>query len=85
MKNADVKVGATKRRRPAGSRRYKKKSPGQRPGRSFLQEEVYQTHTPFVKGHIQHWHASATPPRLTESPAKFRRCGAAPHSHPPST
>ncbi len=29
-----------------------KKSPGQRPGRSCLQKEVYQTHNPPVKGKI---------------------------------
>jgi hypothetical protein len=29
-----------------------KKSPGQRPGRSFLQKEVYQTHNPLVKTKI---------------------------------
>jgi hypothetical protein len=26
-----------------------KKSPGQKPGRSFLQKEVYHTHNPLVK------------------------------------
>ncbi len=40
MKNADVKSAL------------QKKSPGQRPGRSFLQKEVYQTHNPLVKGQI---------------------------------
>jgi hypothetical protein len=29
-----------------------KKSPGQRPGRSLLQKEVYQTHNPLVKTKI---------------------------------
>src|SRR6266481_301328 len=40
------------RKEPAGSQRYKRKSPGQKPGRSFLQKEVYQTHNPLVKTKI---------------------------------
>jgi hypothetical protein len=60
MKNAGVK--------PA----LQKKSPGQKPGRNFLQEQVYQTHTPLVKGQFQYWYAPAMDPRLTESPVKFR-------------
>src|SRR5229473_549173 len=40
MKNADVESAL------------QKKSPGQRPGHSFLQEEFYQTHNPLVKGQI---------------------------------
>ncbi len=47
MKNADVKSAL------------QKKSPGQRPGHSFLQEGVYQTHNPLVKGQIQYGHAPA--------------------------
>jgi hypothetical protein len=68
MKNADVKSAL------------QKKSPGQRPGRNFLQKEVYQTHNPLVKGQIQYGHA---PTMETNSPAKFRHCGAVPHFHSP--
>ena len=70
MKNADVKSAL------------QKKSPGQRPGHSFLQEGVYQTHNPLVKGQIQYGHA---PAMETKSPAKFRHCGAVPQSVHPST
>jgi hypothetical protein len=41
--------GKQKSRRDAGGT---KKSPGQRPGRSFLQKEVYQPHNPLVKTKI---------------------------------
>jgi hypothetical protein len=47
MKNADVKSAL------------QKKSPGQRPGHSSLQGEVYQIYTALVKGQLQYWPAPA--------------------------
>ena len=58
MKNADVK-SAVQKKKAGWKTAVQKKSPGQRPGRSFLQEEVYQTHNPLVKGQIQYGHAPA--------------------------
>jgi hypothetical protein len=50
MKNADVKSAL------------QKKSPGQGPGHSFLQEEVYHTHNPLVKRQHQYGRAPAMDP-----------------------
>src|SRR6266436_7206059 len=54
-----------------------KKSPGQRPGHSFLQKEVYQPHHPLVKTKINSksvWTRAGRGHRLTKFPAEFQPC-----------
>jgi hypothetical protein len=68
MKNADVKSAL------------QKKSPGKTPGRTFLQEKVYQTHNPLVKNKISTGGACHGPPisQVSSEVSPLRRCTASP-------
>jgi hypothetical protein len=61
----------------AGKPALQKKSPGTRPGRSFLQEKSTTPIIPLSRGTISMGRTPAMDPRFAKSPAKFRACGAA--------